>query len=83
MPGYTAIGSLEGGIGFFSDVVRACAEVGVPISFLSRSGKPSLVLDLIEEFRTAAVDRAMLGLVNEAASSCWMKRASSTRRRAS
>ncbi len=32
---------------------------------VDRSGKPSLVLDLIEEFRAAAVDRALLGLINK------------------
>jgi CRISPR-associated protein Cas1 len=32
---------------------------------VDRSGKPSLVLDLIEEFRAAVVDRAVLGLVNK------------------
>lgn len=32
---------------------------------VDRSGKPSLVLDLIEEYRAAAVDRAILGLVNK------------------
>ncbi len=32
---------------------------------VDRPGKPSLVLDLIEEFRTPVVDRTMLGLVNK------------------
>ncbi|NWF65685.1 MAG: CRISPR-associated endonuclease Cas1 [Chloroflexi bacterium] len=32
-----------------------------------RPGKPSLVLDLIEEFRAPVVDRTMLGLVNKKA----------------
>lgn len=32
---------------------------------VDRPGKPSLVLDLIEEFRSAVVDRTMLGLVNK------------------
>ncbi|RMH15622.1 MAG: CRISPR-associated endonuclease Cas1 [Gammaproteobacteria bacterium] len=31
---------------------------------VDRPGKPSLVLDLIEEFRTAIVDRTILGMVN-------------------
>lgn len=35
---------------------------------VDRSGKPSLVLDLIEEFRAAAVDRAMLSLINKGSS---------------
>jgi len=35
---------------------------------VDRSGKPSLVLDLIEEFRAAAVDRAILGIVNKGSS---------------
>ena len=30
-----------------------------------RPGKPSLVLDMIEEFRSAVVDRTMIGLVNK------------------
>lgn len=33
-----------------------------------RPGKPSLVLDLIEEFRQAVVDRTLLGQVNR----CWV-----------
>lgn len=32
---------------------------------VNRSGKLSLMLDLIEELRTAAVDRAMLALANK------------------
>lgn len=32
---------------------------------VDRPGKPSLVLDLIEEFRAPAVDRTILGLVNK------------------
>ncbi|MER3513307.1 MAG: CRISPR-associated endonuclease Cas1, partial [Chloroflexota bacterium] len=32
---------------------------------VDRPGKPSLVLDLIEEFRQAVVDRTVLGLVNK------------------
>ncbi|NIO72731.1 MAG: CRISPR-associated endonuclease Cas1, partial [Anaerolineae bacterium] len=32
---------------------------------VDRPGKPSLVLDLIEEFRTPAVDRTVLGLANK------------------
>ena len=32
---------------------------------VDRPGKPSLVLDLIEEFRAPVVDRTMLGLVNK------------------
>jgi CRISP-associated protein Cas1 len=32
---------------------------------VDRPGKPSLVLDLIEEFRAAVVDRTILGLVNK------------------
>ncbi len=32
---------------------------------VDRSGKPSLVLDLIEEFRAAAVDRAILSVINK------------------
>ncbi len=33
-----------------------------------RSGKPSLVLDLIEEFRQAVVDRAVFGVINRGTS---------------
>ncbi len=32
---------------------------------VDRPGKPSLVLDFIEEFRTAVIDRTVLGLVNK------------------
>ena len=32
---------------------------------VDRPGKPSLVLDLIEEFRVPAVDRTVIGLVNK------------------
>ncbi len=53
----------------YGQVERAIVLAGLDpyAGFLhvDRSGKPSLVLDLIEEFRTAAVDRAMLGLVNK------------------
>jgi CRISPR-associated protein Cas1 len=35
---------------------------------VDRSGKPSLVLDLIEEFRAAVVDRAVLAMVNKGSS---------------
>lgn len=53
----------------YGQVERAIVLAGLDpyAGFLhvDRSGKPSLVLDVIEEFRTAAVDRAMLGLVNK------------------
>ncbi len=53
----------------YGQVERALVLAGLDpyAGFLhvDRSGKPSLVLDVIEEFRTAAVDRAMLGLVNK------------------
>jgi CRISPR-associated protein Cas1 len=34
---------------------------------VDRPGKPSLTLDLIEEFRQAVVDRTVIGLVNKGA----------------
>jgi CRISPR-associated protein Cas1 len=53
----------------YGQVERAIVLAGLDpyAGFLhvDRSGKPSLVLDLIEEFRAAAVDRAILSLVNK------------------
>jgi len=53
----------------YGQVERAAVLAGLDpyAGFLhvDRSGKPSLVLDLIEEFRAPAVDRAILGLVNK------------------
>jgi CRISPR-associated protein Cas1 len=53
----------------YGQVERAIVLAGLDpyAGFLhvDRSGKPSLVLDLIEEFRAAAVDRAVLSLVNK------------------
>ncbi len=62
--------SLNYGYGIlYGQVERALVLAGLDpyAGFLhvDRSGKPSLVLDFIEEFRAAAVDRAMLGLVNK------------------
>lgn len=52
----------------YSRVEQALTLAGLDIyaGFLhaDRSGKPSLVLDLIEEFRQVAVDRVVWGLVN-------------------
>ncbi len=53
----------------YGQVERALVLAGLDpyAGFLhaDRSGKPSLVLDLIEEFRAAVVDRAVLSLVNK------------------
>mgnify|MGYP005861276153 CR=1 FL=1 len=53
----------------YGQVERAIVLAGLDpyAGFLhvDRSGKPSLVLDLIEEFRAAVVDRAILSLVNK------------------
>ncbi len=62
--------SLNYGYGIlYGQVERAVVLAGLDpyAGFLhvDRSGKPSLVLDLIEEFRAATVDRAVLGLVNK------------------
>lgn len=51
----------------YAEVERALLQAGLDpyAGFLhtDRPGKPSLVLDLIEEFRTMAVDRVVIGLV--------------------
>lgn len=56
----------------YGQVERAAVLAGLDpfAGFLhvDRSGKPSLVLDLIEEFRTAVVDRAVLAMVNKGSS---------------
>lgn len=53
----------------YGAVERACVLAGLDpyAGFLhvDRPGKPSLVLDLIEEFRQPAVDRTVLGMVNK------------------
>jgi CRISP-associated protein Cas1 len=53
----------------YSQVERALVLAGLDpyggFIHVDRPGKPSLVLDLIEEFRTAVVDRTILGLVNK------------------
>jgi CRISPR-associated protein Cas1 len=53
----------------YSAVERAIVLAGLdPYAgyvHVDRPGKPSLVLDLIEEFRAPVVDRAILGLVNK------------------
>ena len=50
----------------YSEVERACILAGLDpyLGFLhtDRYGKPSMVLDLIEEFRTPIVDRAIINL---------------------
>lgn len=51
-----------------NDVVAACESVGLDpqMGFLhaDRSGRPSLALDLVEEFRPVIADRLVLSLVN-------------------
>jgi CRISPR-associated protein Cas1 len=53
----------------YGQVERALVLAGLDpyAGFLhvDRSGKPSMVLDLVEEFRPMAVDRAMLSMVNK------------------
>ena len=52
----------------YGELERACVLAGLDpyAGFLhvDRSGKPSLTLDLIEEFRQAIVDRTVFGLLN-------------------
>ena len=52
----------------YGEIERACLLAGLDpyAGFLhvDRSGKPSLSLDLIEEFRQAVVDRTVFGLLN-------------------
>lgn len=56
----------------YGEVERALVLAGLDpyagFIHVDRPGKPSLVLDLIEEFRTAVVDRTILGLANRGAS---------------
>lgn len=56
----------------YAQVERALLLAGLDpyAGFLhaDRPGKPSLVLDLIEEFRQAVVDRTLIGLVNKGVS---------------
>lgn len=53
----------------YSQVERAIVLAGLDpyggFIHVDRPGKPSLVLDLIEEFRAPVVDRTMLGLANK------------------
>ena len=53
----------------YSQVERALVLAGLDpyggFIHVDRPGKPSLVLDLIEEFRQAVVDRTIFGLVNK------------------
>ena len=53
----------------YGQVERACLLAGLDVyaGFIhaDRPGKPSLVLDLIEEFRAPVVDRAVLGIVGQ------------------
>ncbi len=53
----------------YSQVERALVLAGLDpfggFIHVDRPGKPSLVLDLIEEFRPVVVDRTVLGLVNK------------------
>ncbi|MFW5941894.1 MAG: CRISPR-associated endonuclease Cas1 [Chloroflexota bacterium] len=55
----------------YSEIERALVLAGLDpyagFIHVDRPGKPSLVLDLIEEFRTAVVDRTILGLANRGA----------------
>jgi CRISPR-associated protein Cas1 len=53
----------------YSQVERAVVLAGLDpyagFAHADRPGKPSLVLDLIEEFRAPAIDRTVFGLVNK------------------
>ena len=53
----------------YSQIERALVLAGLDpyggFIHVDRPGKPSLVLDLIEEFRSVVVDRTVLGLVNK------------------
>ena len=53
----------------YSEIEKAITLAGLDpyagFIHVDRPGKPSLVLDMIEEFRTAVVDRTVLGLVNK------------------
>ena len=53
----------------YSQVERAIVLAGLDpyagFAHADRPGKPSLVLDLIEEFRAPAIDRTVFGLVNK------------------
>ena len=53
----------------YSQIERAAVLAGLDpyggFTHVDRPGKPSLVLDLIEEFRVPAVDRVVVGLVNK------------------
>lgn len=55
----------------YSQIERALVLAGLDpyagFIHVDRPGKPSLVLDVIEEFRAAVVDRTVLGLVNRGA----------------
>ena len=46
-------------------VVNAGLEMYAGFLHVDRPGKPSLVLDLVEEFRAPVVDRAILAIVNQ------------------
>lgn len=53
----------------YGEIERALVLAGLDpfggFIHVDRPGKPSLVLDFIEEYRTVVVDRTMLGLVNK------------------
>jgi CRISPR-associated protein Cas1 len=49
----------------FGAVVNAGLEPYAGFLHVDRPGKPSLVLDLVEEFRAPIVDRAVLAIVNQ------------------
>ena len=53
----------------YSEIEKAITLAGLDayagFIHVDRPGKPSLVLDMIEEFRTAVVDRTVLGMVNK------------------
>ncbi|MGQ9854665.1 MAG: CRISPR-associated endonuclease Cas1 [Candidatus Oleimicrobiaceae bacterium] len=51
---------IAGGVSLSSDAVRACAEAGVPISFVSRSGKPYARLTSVDLIGTVQTRRELL-----------------------
>lgn len=46
-------------------IVNAGLELYAGYLHVDRPGKPSLVLDMVEEFRAPVVDRAVLSIVNQ------------------
>jgi len=56
---------IAGGVSLSSDAIRACAEAGVPIAFLSRSGKPYARLTSADLIGTVQTRRELLLAYND------------------